>query len=42
VIIFVKCNHNQVINNITSLRVDRLDEKRWGDNSTGKRENGGT
>jgi hypothetical protein len=28
--ILVKCNHTQVINNITSLRADRSDEKRWG------------
>jgi len=30
------------INNITSFHVDRLDEKRWGANSTRKREKGET
>jgi hypothetical protein len=36
-----KCNHTQVINNITSLHTDRSDEKRWGDNSTEKGKRGG-
>jgi hypothetical protein len=39
--ILVKCNHTQVINNITSLRADRSDEKRWGDKLHRKREKWG-
>jgi hypothetical protein len=35
-----KCNYTQVINNITSLHVDRSDEKRQGANSTKKRKMG--
>jgi hypothetical protein len=39
--ILVKCNHTQVINNITLLHVDRLDKMIRGDKLHRKMEKGG-